>query len=162
MSLQSAAELYVHALAIEREAAERYAELAARMSEQGNSAVAALFRMLANAEALHLEALKRKTARLELPALESDYSWLHAGPPESVARDMVFRLMTQRQALMLALEAEKRAHAFFAHAGRIATDPDMRALAAEMAAEEAEHVELIERMLARTPARGIESASFSD
>ena len=36
-----AAELYVHAIAIEREAAERYAEFAARMDQQGNFALTA-------------------------------------------------------------------------------------------------------------------------
>jgi rubrerythrin len=53
---------------------------------------------------------------------------------------------------MLALDAEKRAHAFFEHAGRIADDPAVRALAREMAAEEEEHAALIGRMLERTPA----------
>ena len=38
------AELYVHAIAIELEAARRYAELAQAMSAQGNHAVAELFR----------------------------------------------------------------------------------------------------------------------
>jgi rubrerythrin len=59
--------------------------------------------------------------------------------------------MSQRDALKIALHAEKRARAFFEHVVRSADDPALRALAREMAAEEAEHVALIERLLERTP-----------
>jgi rubrerythrin len=150
MSLESAAELYVHAIAIEREAAARYSEFAERMSQQGNEAVARLFRQLAGFEAEHLAALKQRTAGLDLPELTSDYSWLDDTAPETVPLDVLFRRMTPRQALSIALHNEKRARAFFEHAVRTATDPAVRALAKEMAAEEAEHVVLIERMLDRT------------
>ena len=67
--------------------------------------------------------------------------------------------MTQRQALCIALDAEKRARAFFEHACRTATDPAARALAKEMAMEEAEHVALIGRMLQRTPEPDVDWAS---
>jgi rubrerythrin len=150
--IESVAELYVHAIAIEREAAERYAELAERMADLGNGEVAALFGVLARAEKLHLEALRRRTDGVALPALCSDYSWLHDGPPETVARELVFRLMTPRDALEIALLAEKRARAFFEHAVRIAEDPAVRALAREMAAEEAEHVAMVQALLSKTPA----------
>jgi rubrerythrin len=159
--IDSAAELYVHAIAIEREAAERYAELAQRMSDLGNDSVAALFAFLARAEALHLAALRRRTEGVALPALEADYSWLDDGPPESVARELVFRLMSQRDALKIALLAEKRARAFFEHVVRSAEDPALRALAREMAAEEAEHVALIERLLERTPDPNIDWSAVS-
>lgn len=152
MALDTVAELYVHAIAIEREAAERYAELAERMADLGNEEVAALFGFLARAEARHLAELRRRTDGVALPALCADYSWLHDGAPETVARELVFRLMTQRDALQIALLAEKRARAFFEHAVRIADDPAVRALAREMAAEEAEHIALVQELLARTPA----------
>jgi rubrerythrin len=149
MSVEYEAELYVHAIAIEREAAERYAELAARMDREGSFAVAALFRMLAKLEARHLDELQRRAAGIELPPLTSDYSWRDGEAPETVARDLVVRGMTQRRALEIALEAENRARAFFEHAARICGDPAVRALAQEMAAEEAEHAALIGRMLER-------------
>jgi rubrerythrin len=150
--IESVAELYVHAIAIEREAAERYAEFAERMADLGNDEVAALFGVLARAEKLHLEALRRRTEGVALPALEADYSWLDDGPPETVARELVFRLMTQRDALEIALLAEKRARAFFEHVMRTGDDPALRALAREMAAEEAEHVAMVEDMMRKTPA----------
>lgn len=149
--IESAAELYVHALAMEREAAERYGEFAGRMADEGNYPLAELFRLLAREERRHLEALKRRTEGVPLPALDSDYRWLDQGAPETAARELVFRLMTQRDALQIALRAEKRARAFFEHAVRVADDPAVRALAREMAAEEAAHVELLERALSRTP-----------
>jgi rubrerythrin len=57
--------------------------------------------------------------------------------------------MTQRQALAIALQAEKSARAFFEQAARVAPDAATRALAEEMAAEEAHHAVLIERMLSQ-------------
>ena len=69
--IESAAALYVHAIAIEREAAERYTEFAARMADQGNAQVAAIFGKLAGFEAGHLEALKRRTAGVALPDLQT-------------------------------------------------------------------------------------------
>lgn len=151
MPAEYAAELYVDAIAIEREAAERYAELAARMDKDGNFAVGALFRMLASLEAKHLEELKRRTAGMELPPLSADYSWRDSEAPETVGRDLVRRGMTERRALEIALQAEKRARAFFEQVARVAGDPGVRALAQEMAAEEAEHELLIRRMLMHVP-----------
>ena len=147
MSIESAAELYVHAIAIEREAAERYAEFAQRMSQQGNEEVAALFRRLAGYEAEHLAALRQRTAGMDLPALTSDYSWLDDAAPETMPMDAIFSRMKPRHALAIALQAEKRARAFFEHMVRSAADPALRALAREMAAEEVEHIALIDAAL---------------
>ncbi|MCD6044016.1 MAG: Rubrerythrin [Burkholderiales bacterium] len=158
--IESATELYVHAIAIEREAAQRYTEFAEHMADRGEPTLARLFRLLAEGETKHLDALMRRTDGVALPELGSDYSWLDQGAPETAARELVFRLMTQRDALEIALRAEKRARAFFEHAARVADDPAVRALAREMAAEEAEHVALIERMLSRTPGRDVDWESI--
>jgi rubrerythrin len=136
------AELYVHAIAIEREAAARYGELGEAMAGRGNHALAALFRMLATFEARHLEELKRRSAGIALPALEADFTW-----PETLPGQLDGSI-SPRSALAMALAAEKRARAFFQHAGRVCKDAESRELAREMAAEEAEHVALVERMLA--------------
>jgi len=89
MPIQSVAELYAHAIAIEREAAERYAELAGRMQDEGRDDLARVFNLLARLESEHLEALEARTG--------------------------------------------------------------LRTLAREMAAEEQEHTDLIERLLEATP-----------
>ena len=157
--IETAAELYVHATAIEEEAAERYAELAERMADLGNDEVASLFRVLAGFEAAHLAALKLRTQGVDLPALRCDYAWLDAGPPEAVAREFFFRLVTPRYALQIALHAEQRARAFFEHVYRSAQDPALRALAREMMADEIEHIAMVEAALARTPDSVIDWAS---
>ena len=160
MSIETAAELYVHAIAIEREAAERYAEFAARMADQGNEELAAVFAKLSAFEAEHLEALRRRSDGVRLPDLTSDYSWLDAGAPETAAHDLILRLMTPRQALATALQAETRARAFFAHVQRIAGDPALRALAKEMAAEEDEHMALLEHAMTRAHGPFVDWASI--
>ena len=146
--ITSAPELYAHAIAIEREAAQRYAELAERMRDESNEDLASLFGGLAALEKEHLEALERRSAGIDLPPLSGgDYKWLGDAAPESAARELVLRLMTARGALLMALGAEQRAQAFFEHVLVTAADPALRALAREMAADEQEHVLLIERML---------------
>ena len=147
MTVEFTAELYSHAIAMEREAADRYAEFAGTMDEQANHAVAALFRMLASLEGRHLEELERRAGGLALPPLDADHSWPRGEGPETPAHRQLSRAMTQRQALGIALEAEKGARAFFEQAARVAPDADTRALAEEMAAEEAHHAVLIERLL---------------
>jgi len=159
--IRSAAELYAHAIAIEREAAERYAELARHMADLGNEAVAELFARLAGFEAEHLDALLRRTEGVTLPEpVAAGYRWLDAGAPETAARELIFRLVTPRGALEIALAAEKRAQAFFEHVFMSADDPALRALAQEMAMEEQEHVQLVERLLARTPDANVDWPAF--
>jgi len=133
-TIHQPAELYAHAIAIEREAGERYGEFAERMGDLGNDAAAEVFGRLAALEAEHLDALLRRTDGVALPKLSTDqYRWLDAEPPETAAHELVFRLFTPRQAFMNA------------------DDPSLRGLAQEMATEEQEHVGMVERMLERTP-----------
>jgi len=150
--IRSVGELYAHAIAIEREAAERYAQFAERMDDLGNQAVAEVFDTLARFEGEHLEALLRRTEGMALPHLDTaDYRWLGAEAPETATRELIFRLMTPRNALQIALGAEKRAQAFFEELLVTADDPALRQIAPEMAADEAQHVVMLEQMLARTP-----------
>jgi len=160
-AVASPQELYAHALAIEREAAERYAELAQRMDDLGNEEVAELFRRLAVFEAEHLDTLERRTQGVDVPDIPpGKYAWLDAGAPENVARELVFRLLTPRHALGIALEAERRAEAFFREVKQTAADPALRALAQEMAMEEAGHIAMVEQALARTPDAQVDWATI--
>ena len=160
-TVQSAPELYAHAIAIEREAAERYEELAERMAERGNDAVAEVFSTLARFEAEHLDTLERRTAGLALPEVApGEYRWLDKGAPETAAHEWLFRLITPRQALLIALEAEKRAQVFFERVYLTSNDPALRGLAQEMALEESEHVAMVERLVERTPEPQVDWASI--
>ncbi len=151
--IRSIPELYACALAIEREAAERYGEFAQRMGDLGNDAVAEVFASLAGFESEHLDELRRRTRGVALPPPPAEgWRWLENGAPEAAARELVYRVMTPRHALEIALAAERRAQAFFEGALMRAGDPAVEALAREMAAEEQEHVAMVERLLDRTPA----------
>lgn len=152
MTIKSAPELYAHAIAIEREAAERYAELASRMADEGRDDLARVFGKLADLESGHLRTLEARTLDVALPEIPAGrYQWIEEGAPETAARELVFRLMTPRAALAMALQAELRAQAFFEGVFMTCEDPALRALAREMAAEEQDHVQLIEGLLDATP-----------
>jgi rubrerythrin len=138
--------LYAHAIAIEREAAERYGELAERMEDLGYEAVAEVFARLAQFEGEHLDRLLRRAAGAGELA-PGQYRWSDADAPETLPRRLDPHALSSRGALRLALAAEYRAHAFFEGALLRADDPALRALAAEMARDEAEHIELLERLL---------------
>ena len=144
--------LYAHAIAIEREAVERYSEFAERMADLGNEAAAEIFATLARVEGEHLAELLARTAQMNLPGLASgDYAWLDSAAPETAARELVFRLMTPRHALEIALAGEKRAAAFFERVIMTADDTMLRALATEMAVDEGDHVAMLEKLLEKTP-----------
>ena len=150
--IQSPAELYAHAIAIEREAAARYGEFAERMADEGRDDLARVFALLALLEAEHLEALQRRTAGIAVPEIaQGEHKWLDAGAPETAAREFLYRLMTPRYALAIALRAERHAQAFFEHVFWTATDPALRSLAREMAAEEHHHASLLATMLDGSP-----------
>jgi rubrerythrin len=147
--IASTAELYAHALAIEREAAARYGGLARLMVDRGHGALGALFAHLAAREAQHGKAIVARAQGLELPLLKPwQYGWSGAGPPEGVAEALGARLDTPHDALAVALEAEQRARAFYEQVFAGAGDPDVKLLAAALAQEEARHVEWLEGALA--------------
>lgn len=144
--------LVAHALAVEEEAAERYAELAAQMSTHNNPQAAELFSEMARVESLHADKIRQRAAHLTLPDIAPwDYCWRDPEGPETTLLDEVHYLMTPRQALTLALHNERRALEFFAGILAHARDDDMRTLASELAADEREHVRLVEEWLAKLP-----------
>ena len=151
--------LYAHAMAIEREAVERYSEFAERMDDMGNEAAAEIFATLARLEVEHLGELVARTGGAKLPKLKShEYAWLDNTAPETAARELVLRLMTPRHALEIALAGEKRAVAFFESVMLTTEDPMLRALARELAADEVDHILMLEKLLETTP-RSVDWAS---
>ncbi|MBI5275870.1 MAG: ferritin family protein [Burkholderiales bacterium] len=134
------------ALVMESEAAQRYAQLADVMEACNNTEVAELFRKMAGYEREHANAIAERMGWHEhtMP----DVVLAHE-PPEAIAPEELHYLMQPWHALRLALAAEKNAELFFSTAVRIAECDEVRKAAAEMQAEEAEHVRLIEEWLAR-------------
>lgn len=146
--IASLAEFYAHALAIEAEAAERYGELAHAMAEHHNDRVADLFHRLARMEADHAREIRVRSASLPLPRIPPwEYRWEGVESPEAASYEEAHYLMTPYHALQLALRNEQRAVEFFEKVARSSPDAQVRALAAEFAAEERQHVGYVERAL---------------
>jgi rubrerythrin len=140
------------ALAIEREAAARYREFAARMSDRDDASLAALFEKLAKLEQEHARALEERYGDAPAPdAPMSDYRWIDAGPPETAAHDWLFRLLTAHDALRIALAGELRARDFFQRVANDAGNAELQAFAQGMADEEVEHAARLERALEQVP-----------
>src|SRR5512132_1333794 len=75
-------EFLSHAIALEREAAERYLELADMMEAHRNDPVSALFRDMVHYSTLHHDSIVERARGIALPALRSwQYRWRH--PPEA-------------------------------------------------------------------------------
>lgn len=150
--VKTRADLYAHALAIETEAAERYAMLADQMEEHHNAELAGLFRKLSGIEAKHAKEIEDRAADLDLPALDPwEYSWTGPDSPEALDVHEAHYLMTPHQALRLALKAEERAFAFFEGLAKTLDDPDLRPIIEEFAEEERDHVRLVKELLERYP-----------
>jgi rubrerythrin len=149
---QTIDELMAQALAIEREAVERYTELADMMEQHNNPEVAEMFRKMAQYEGHHVEQILRQMGwSKETAPRRHSANWGSFESPEAVPVDEVHYLMHPWHALQLALAAEQRAEAFFAGLVRDAPTDAIRRAAEEMRLEEAEHVELVQEWLAKVP-----------
>lgn len=145
----------LHAVVLEDEAAGRYDELADTMEVHHNDDVAELFRQMAGYSRLHLAEARELATRFPggLPDLKPwEFDWPGDESPESAATEGTHYLMTPHHALQLALVAERSAHSFYANVAANTANEEIRALAEEFAAEEAEHVEALEKWLTRYPA----------
>jgi rubrerythrin len=135
----------VHALELEHESAERYRQLAETMTLHHNHTVANVFRLLADMSDAHASEVIARAEGILLPEIAPwDFKWTCPGSPEVDCDDVgVNYLMTPLQAFELALFNETRGRDFYAFVATDSPQPQVRTLAAEMAAEEDEHVELV-------------------
>lgn len=138
-----------HAIALERDAARRYEELSAAMQTEGNGELRRFFAQMAHFSRLHLaDAVKRGGFR-DVPVLRAEeFEWPEGIAPETADWAGVDAQMDGRAALTLALDGERRGHAYYAAVAAVSTDPETRALAREFADEEAQHVAELEKLLA--------------
>jgi rubrerythrin len=148
---RSTEEFMAQACALEAEAAERYAELAELMRAHHNVEVAELFSKLARIEGLHRDKILVQMD-WEVPPNPDAFRWQTPEGPETTDFADLHYLMTPWHALKLAEHNERRAAEFFERLATLADLPaELRAAAAETAAEEREHVALIQQWLARVP-----------
>jgi rubrerythrin len=141
-------ELRERAYVIEAEAAERYTELAEQMELHNNPKAAEIFARMAEIENLHADRMRPKD-HVDRPPWE--YKWLTFESPEATAGDDVHYLMSPYQALEVALLNEQRAEIFYRAVAEHAAAKEVRALAAQMAEEERQHVELVRQWMAKFP-----------
>jgi rubrerythrin len=156
---KSVAELIAMALAMEREAAARYDELAAQMAKHGNHELADLFEGLGTEERKHEAHIERWLAPGQPEPPATNFAWRS---PESVDREEAEDaggafLMTPHRALRIAVHNEERAFQFFSMIAATVEDPGIRAKAEALAKEELEHVARLR--LERLRARRAESES---
>ena len=147
-----------HAVQLEAEAARRYEDLAAAMTTDGNRELQSFFARMAHYSRLASSARSetKATARCgfrELPALAPhEFEWPDGLSPESADWVGVDAQMSQRAALELALDGERRGHAYYAAIAATTTDIELRGIAQQFADEEAAHVQELEKLLATCPA----------
>lgn len=150
-TISTLADLMMVAYQIEVDAVERYRLLADQMETHNNVELAAIFRDLARAEGIHAEGIRRMAGDIDLSS-GPQVAKLQRGesPEEADLGDAHYR-MTPWHALQLALDCEKRALAYFTSIMEKAKDSKVKEMAAEFMEEEAEHVNLVYRLLQRYP-----------
>jgi rubrerythrin len=145
-------DLLAIAYQIEIDAVDRYKLLADQMETHNNPELVKVFRDLARAEGIHGEEIRRlagdfdvATHALQIARFKSSES------PEEADLGAAHYLMKPWHALQLALKGEERALAYFTSIVETAKDPKVKAMAAELVEEEAEHVNLVHKLLRRYP-----------
>ena len=142
---------FAHAIAIEHEAAERYREFADHMKDRSRDA-AVLFEQLARDGVDHARQLTDRIHGARLPRLRPGaHTWLDKGTPLAAAHEWVFRLLTPRDALKVAMHAEQRAKRFFGHVIQTTADQGVKALAGAFLEEEGEHIARMRRAFMKLP-----------
>ena len=139
-----------HAIAMEKESAERYLELADMMETYSNTDVSALFREMNRYSVMHHDSVKQRAGSIELPDIKSwEYRWVT--PPEMTDEDAFDRELDAFTALQYAHENELRAMNYYQSVAAESDDPEVKRLATEFAAEEKEHAAALDMWIAKTP-----------
>jgi rubrerythrin len=142
-----------HAIQLEYEAARRYEELKAAMTTHGNREAAAFFARMAEFSRMHLKDAMTRGGFHDIPHLKADeWAWPDGVSPEQAAWAGVDGLIDVPTAMRLALDGEERSQLFYAAIVAETTDPEVRRMAREFAAEEAEHVAELEQLMRRMAA----------
>jgi rubrerythrin/ferredoxin len=150
IEIKSVEEFFGYAVKVEQDAAIHYDQLGAAMEKVGNAEVAKLFRQLADYSRLHLEEAKKRAGainyNLHVPA---DYVWPDHATPERTDLWAGDPALSRLGALKAALLGERRGLEFYHSVAGFSKDPEIVKQAKEFVKEEAEHVEILERWIAR-------------
>lgn len=136
---------------IEVEAFERYTLFAEQLGRRFSNDAGSVFESMAENEKKHGDELAARRRAL------------FGNAPARVKLDDIFDVeapdvgstrwnMSEFKAYQVALHSEKKAFEFYDRALRSVQQPDVKALFEELRAEEAEHVRMIEEIMAKLPA----------
>ena len=147
LSLMDAIDL---AALIEIEAQKRYTQFAERLGSRASDDAGAVFESMAVNEGKHGEQLAERRLALfgEKPPTVKPDDIFDVEAPDFGAPSMN---MSPLKAYQVALSSEKKAFAFYGMALRYVDHPDVRALFEELRDEEAEHVRMLEEIIANLP-----------
>ena len=135
---------------VEEEARDRYEELAAQMENQHTKDAAAFFHSMVENERHHEEHLasRRKSLFGDTPRrVDRSLLW----EVEAPAYETVRAFMSRREALLVALDAEVKAHDFFSEALKLPVAEPVRKLFEELRQEEIHHQQLVKKELEKEP-----------
>ncbi len=159
LSLRDALDL---AILIEEEAGERYLEFAQQMENQHTTEAARFFRTMVANENKHGEELAERRRALfgeEPRRVDRSLLWDVEAPEYEKAR----AFMSDREALEVALESERKAQAFFAEAMKHVSDLDVKRLFTQLREEEVLHEKLVAREMSRlAPPSDIDPSDYAD
>jgi rubrerythrin len=142
--VESAEELMALACAMEKEAARRYRELAARMRLRGEGRLAALFDFFAGVEDKHATQIADRSLASGRPPLDAGRARWEV--PENFDEEAgSSRLLTPYRALAVAVRNEERAFTFYSYLAAAAPDDRTRKIAEELAKDELGHAWLLRR-----------------
>ncbi|MBK6982273.1 MAG: ferritin family protein [Betaproteobacteria bacterium] len=148
LSLMDALDL---ATLIEIEAFKRYTQFADRLGIRTDDDAASVFLSMAGNEKKHGDQIAERRHALfgeQKPNVTlSDIFDVEAPDFGAPSQNM-----SPLKAYWVALSSEKKAFSFYDNALRYVTHPEVKALFEELREEEAEHVEMVEKMIAKLPA----------
>ena len=150
IEIKSVEAFFGYAVKVEQDAAIHYDQLGAAMEKVGNAEVAKLFRQLADYSRLHLEEAKKRAGTIDYNLhVPANYVWPDHATPERTDLWAGDPTLSRLGALKAALLGERRGLEFYHSVAGFSKDPEIVKQAKEFVKEEAEHVEILERWIAR-------------
>lgn len=150
-----------YAILIEEEARQRYQDFSELVGKRYEGDAATFFDSMVVNEEKHRENLATRRATLfgDAPSRVNPDAIIDIEAPET---SQPRNYMSTRQALEIALEAERKAYDFFDEALAHVKDAEVQALFMELRTEELEHQGLVAALLARVPGEDVPDRAWDE
>ena len=140
--ISSVRELFACAVALERHAAQRYRMMAARMAQRARPDLAELFAGLAREEERHEAWVRAQAGDDETSATAGGWPSALGEAPEPPNPDEIARA-SPYACLAEAVRSEQKAFSFFSYIAAEAEDPEVMAIAEDLARQELSHLAIL-------------------